>query len=251
MGMLQRFENRLEQLVSGAFARAFRSAVQPVEVAAALQREVDNSAQILSRDRRLVPNQFHVELSPADHERLAPYSSTLADELVEMLRDHAHEQSYVFTGPVTISFDEKEDLTTGRFRVRSKALAKVTPASGSVTDTAVRRAKVILEVNGMRHPLDPPGIVIGRGAEADLRINDPGVSRRHAEIRVYPGESASQGVPQVSIVDLGSTNGMLVNGHRVKQATLDDGAEVKIGNTTLTIRQVAEREPGEEDRPGV
>ena len=83
MGMLQRFENRLEQLVSGAFAKAFRSAVQPVEVAAALQREVDNSAQILSRNRRLVPNQFHVELSPQDHERLAPYSSTLADELVD------------------------------------------------------------------------------------------------------------------------------------------------------------------------
>ena len=84
MGILQRFENRLEQLVSGAFAKAFRSAVQPVEVAAALQREVDNSAQILSRNRRLVPNQFHVELSPQDYARLAPYSSTLADELVEI-----------------------------------------------------------------------------------------------------------------------------------------------------------------------
>jgi hypothetical protein len=249
MGMLQRFENRLEQLVSGAFARAFRSAVQPVEVAAALQREVDNSAQILSRDRRLVPNQFHVELSPADHERLAPYSSTLADELVEMLRDHAHEQSYVFTGPVTISFDEKDDLSTGRFRVRSAALAQVTPAAGtSVTDTAVRRAKVVLEVNGMKHPLDPPGIVIGRGAEADLRINDPGVSRRHAEIRIYPGDTA---VPQVSVVDLGSTNGMLVNGQRVQQATLDDGAEVKIGNTTMTIRHIAEKASPEGGRPGV
>jgi hypothetical protein len=249
MGMLQRFENRLEQLVSGAFARAFRSAVQPVEVAAALQREVDNSAQILSRDRRLVPNQFHVELSSADHERLAPYSSTLADELVEMLRDHAHEQSYVFTGPVTISFDEKDDLSTGRFRVRSAALAQVTPAAGtSVTDTAVRRAKVVLEVNGMKHPLDPPGIVIGRGAEADLRINDPGVSRRHAEIRIYPGDTA---VPQVSVVDLGSTNGMLVNGQRVQQATLDDGAEVKIGNTTMTIRHIAEKASPEGGRPGV
>ncbi len=237
MGILQRFENRLESMVSGAFAKAFRSAVQPVEVAAALQREVDNSAQILSRDRRLVPNQFHVELSPQDHQRLAPYSSTLSDELVEMLRDHAHEQSYVFTGPVTIAFDEKEELSTGRFRVRSAALAKVTPLSeSSVTDTAVRRATVILEVNGMKHPLDPPGIVIGRGNEADLRINDPGVSRRHAEIRIYPGNPT--GVPQVSVVDLGSTNGLLVNGHKVTQATLDDGATVKIGNTTMTIRHV-------------
>ena len=81
MGVLSRFENRLEQLVSGAFARAFRSAVQPVELAAALQREVDNSAQILSRNRRLVPNNFHVELSATDHARLAPYGSTLATEL--------------------------------------------------------------------------------------------------------------------------------------------------------------------------
>ena len=100
MGILQNFENRLEQMVSGVFAKAFRSAVQPVEIAAALQREVDNSAQILSRNRRLVPNQFHVELSPADHERLSPYSSTLADELRDMLREHAEDQSYVVTGPV-------------------------------------------------------------------------------------------------------------------------------------------------------
>ena len=245
MGILQRFENRLEQLVSGAFAKAFRSAVQPVEVAAALQREVDNSAQILSRNRRLVPNQFHVELSPQDYQRLAPYSSTLSDELVEMLRDHAHEQSYVFTGPVSISFDEKEELTTGRFHVRSSALASVTPASDSaVTDTAVRRANVILEVNGMRHPLDPPGIVIGRGNDADLRINDPGVSRRHAEIRIYPGDPATGGTPQVSVVDLGSTNGVLVNGHKVSQATLDDGAQIKVGNTTMSIRFVTGGEGG-------
>jgi hypothetical protein len=236
MGLLQRFENRLEQLVSGAFAKAFRSAVQPVEVAAALQREVDNSAQILSRDRRLVPNNFHVELSPQDHERLTPYSSTLAHELTEMLREHAHEQSYVFTGPVSISFDKADDLSTGRFRVRSAALAKVTPISQShVTDTAVRRANVLLEVNGMRHPLEPPGIVVGRGSDADLRINDPGVSRRHVEFRIFPGDPA----PQVSVVDLGSTNGMLVNGQRVQQATLDDGATVKIGNTTMTVHYVA------------
>lgn len=241
MGVLQRFEHRLEQMVSGAFARAFRSAVQPVELAAALQRELDNSAQILSRNRRLVPNSFHVELSAADHERLSPYGSTLSDELTEMLREHAEEQSYVFTGPVTISFDATEDLSTGRFRVRSAAMAKVTPSTEhSVTDTAVRRASVVLEVNGMKHPLEPPGLVIGRGTEADLRINDPGVSRRHAEIRVSPGENQ----PRVSVIDLGSTNGLLVNGHRVQQATLEDGATVKIGNTTLTVRHIASREGG-------
>jgi hypothetical protein len=236
--MLQRFEDRLEQIVSGAFAKAFRSAVQPVEVAAALQREVDNSAQILSRNRRLVPNQFHVELSAADYERLSPYSSTLAEELTQMLREHAQEQSYVFTGPVTIAFDERPGLSTGRFRVHSAALAKVTPASDrSVSDTAVRRARVILEVNGVKHPLEPPGIVIGRGTEADLRINDPGVSRRHAEIRLQAGGTSGT---TVDVVDLGSTNGMLVNGSRVQQATLEDGGTVKIGNTTMTVRFLTE-----------
>jgi Protein of unknown function (DUF3662)/FHA domain len=246
--LLQKFEDRLEQLVSGVFAKAFRSAVQPVEIAAALQREVDNSAQILSRDRRLVPNQFHVELSPQDHERLAPYSSTLAQELTEMLRDHAHEQAYVFTGPVSITFDQRDDLTTGRFRVRSAALAKVTPASDrSVSDTAVRRASVVLEVNGMKHPLDPPGIVIGRGTDADLRINDPGVSRRHAEIRVSTSERTGT---DVSVVDLGSTNGMLVNGTKVQQATLGDGATVKIGNTTMTVRFVADADRDRAQRSG-
>ena len=239
MGLLQRFENRLEQVVSGTFARAFQSAVQPVEIAAALQREVDNSAQILSRDRRLVPNNFHVELSVADHDRLSPYGSTLADELTEMLREHAEQQSYVFTGPISITFDKTEDLGTGRFRVRSAALSKVTSSSDrAVTDTAVRRANVVVEVNGLKHPLEPPGLLIGRGTEADLRINDPGVSRRHAEIRVVPGDK----VPTVSVVDLGSTNGILVNGQRVDQATLGDGATVKIGNTTMTIRYVPQRE---------
>ncbi len=252
MGFLQRFENRLEQAVSGVFAKAFRSAVQPVEVAAALQREVDNSAQILSRNRRLVPNPFHVELSAADYERLAPYSSTLASELTTMLHEHAGEQSYVFTGPVRIDFDEHDELSTGRFRVRSSAIAEVTP-DRSVTDTAVRRAQVILEVNGMRHPLEPPGIVIGRGAEADLRINDPGISRRHVEIRVHgpagPGAAwGSGGGTGVTVVDLGSTNGMLVNGNRVEQAALDDGGTIRIGNTTMTVRVLPHHDdPGDAD----
>ena len=121
MGALQNFERRLESLISGVFARAFRSAVQPVEIAAALQREVDNNAQILSRDRRLVPNSFHVELSPMDMDRMAPHA--LTEEFTNALRDHAEQQSYVFPGPVTIEFEEADDLTTGRFRVRSKATA--------------------------------------------------------------------------------------------------------------------------------
>jgi hypothetical protein len=204
-----------------------------VEISAALQRECDNNAQILSRDRRLVPNDFHVELSSTDLERLAPYDSALADELVTQLRDHADHQGYVFPGPVTIAFEPAEDLTTGRFRIKSRAQAKVT---GSATHTQTRRARAVLEVNGTRHPLQPPGLVIGRGTDADVRINDPGVSRRHIEFTVTGGESGIA----IEVHDLGSTNGMLVDGHRITQAGLRDGSQVKIGNTTMTVRVVEE-----------
>jgi Protein of unknown function (DUF3662)/FHA domain len=232
MGVLQRFEQRLEGLVTGAFARAFRSAVQPVELAAALQREVDNSAQILSRERRLVPNDFTIELSPADNERLSPYGGTLSTELKDMLRQHADQQRYVFAGPIAIQFSESDELSTGRFRVTSQARAQVTPVEGQrMTDTAVRRAPVVLELNGMKHPLEPPGVVIGRGSEADLRVSDPGVSRRHIEIRVRPDEDDVV----VTVVDLGSTNGTRVNGKRVQHATLDDGAQIEIGSTKMTL----------------
>jgi hypothetical protein len=236
VGGLQRFESRLEQLISGVFARTFRSAVQPVEISSALAREVDNSAQILSRDRRIVPNDFHVELSPPDHERLQGLGAALEKELVAMLKEHAANQSYVFTGPVTITLEPADDLTTGRFRVRSKAVARVSQAGPDPTETQVRRATAILDVNGERLPLAAPGIVVGRGNDADLRVNDPGVSRRHVEFRVTDDADG----PRVTVHDLGSTNGVLVNGRRVEDATLTDGAEIRIGNSVLVFHQRSE-----------
>lgn len=225
MNGLQRFEHKLEQMISGAFARAFRSAVQPVEIAAALQRECDNNAQILSRDRRLVPNDFHVELSATDLDRLRAYGAAMERDLVDQLQDHADTQGYVFTGPVSIGFESAEDLTTGRFRIRSRAQASVTDNDQR---TRASSARAVLEVNGTRHPLRPPGLVVGRGTEADLRINDPGVSRRHVEFTV-------RGETDIEVTDLGSTNGMLVDGARMGRARLRDGATVKIGHTTMTL----------------
>jgi hypothetical protein len=227
---LQKFEQRLEQFVSGAFARAFRSAVQPVEIAAALQRECDNNTQILSRQRRMVPNDFHVELSQPDMDRLSPYDSALVKELTSQLQEHGEKQSYLFAGPITIGFEAADDLTIGRFRVRSQAHAAVV---SNATHTQVRRARAFLDVNGTRHPLQPPGMVVGRGTEADLRINDPGVSRRHVEFSV---EESPAGEVRVSVQDLGSTNGMLVDGHRVATTALRDGSEVRVGRTTMTVR---------------
>lgn len=233
MGGLQKLEHKLEQMISGAFARAFRSAVQPVEIASALQRECDNNAQILSRDRRLVPNTFHVELSQTDLDRLSPYDSALEADLTKQVKQHADHQSYVFPGPVSIEFEAAEDLTTGRFRIRSHAQAKVT---GNATHTQVGRARALLEVNGTRHPLQPPGLVVGRGTDADVRINDPGVSRRHVEFTVSGGYGDA--ALAIEVHDLGSTNGMLVDGHRITRTGLRDGSEVRIGSTTMTVRVV-------------
>jgi hypothetical protein len=232
VGALHRFEQRLEQVVTGAFARAFRSAVQPMEIAAALQREVDNSAQILSRDRRIAPNDFTIDLSPTDYDRLSTYGEALSGELAAMLHEHAQEQGYLFAGPIRMNFQRVDDLTTGRVRIRSSAHAQVTPAAGQPAgDTAVREAAAFLDIAGTRHPLHPPGLVIGRGTGSDVRIDDPGVSRRHVEFRV---QLAADG-PHVSLVDLGSTNGTTVAGHRVQHAVLGDGSVVQIGATRIEV----------------
>ncbi|WP_435769664.1 FhaA domain-containing protein [Nocardioides sp. SYSU DS0651] len=241
MGGLQRFEQKLEQAISGVFARTFRSAVQPVEIAAALQRELDNKAQVLSRQRRLVPNSFVVELSAGDLERLAPYDSTLESELGEQLQDHADLQSYVFPGPVRIAFEAADDLSTGRFRVRSKAEAAVT---GHSRARGGQRTRAVLEVNGTQHPLQPPGLVVGRGSEADIRIHDPGVSRRHAEFLITtertPGRAPGDGPVQVEVHDMGSTNGIRVDGQKVARAALRDGSRVQVGHTSLVLRLLEE-----------
>ena len=231
MGIFARFEKKVEGAVSGAFARAFKGDVQPVEIAARLQRELDAEAKLLSRDKRLVPNEFQVRLSQHDHDKLAPYATTLNAELATELRNHAREMGYVFNGPVKVVFELDSSLPTGRFTVDSEAVAGITPRSGRASETSINRAPLVLEVNGTRHPLQPPGLVIGRGSDADLRINDPGISRRHAQIRV----NAAGPQVQIDLVDLGSTNGIVVNGQRVQQAVLQEGTRIEIGSTRMLV----------------
>ncbi|WP_255254255.1 DUF3662 domain-containing protein, partial [Streptomyces albidoflavus] len=126
MGVLKRFEQRLEGLVNGTFAKVFKSEVQPVEIAGALQRECDNNATIWNRDRTVVPNDFIVELSTPDFERLSPYSGQLGDELSGMVRDYAKQQRYSFMGPIKVHLEKADDLDTGLYRVRSRTLASST-----------------------------------------------------------------------------------------------------------------------------
>ena len=229
MGVFDRAEKKIEGAVSGVFARAFRGDVQPVEITARLQRELDSEAQLLSRDRKLVPNDFHVALSPHDHARIAPYARTLTAEIIPQLEQYAADRGYLFNGAITIEFEQDAKLPTGRFKVTSKAVADV-DANPAVLPSR-RPAALAVEVNGTRHPLTQPGLTIGRGLEADLRINDPGISRQHARILVNgTGPDAA-----ITIDDLGSTNGITVDGQRVQHAQLSPGSRVGIGSTVLLI----------------
>lgn len=282
MGVLKKFEQRLEGLVNGTFAKVFKSEVQPVEIAGALQRECDNNATIWNRERTVVPNDFIVELSAPDFERLSPYSGQLGDELSGLVRDYAKQQRYTFMGPIKVHLEKAEDLDTGLYRVRSRTLASSTsqsperapagpgpaavpqggarggygyppagappmpaapppgagrpgpapvgdrrpaPGPGPMPSTQVRRW---IEINGTRHQISRPTLVLGRSTDADVRIDDPGVSRRHCEIRT--------GTPS-TIQDLGSTNGIVVDGQHTTRATLRDGSRIVVGNTTIVYRQ--------------
>ncbi|KUL54943.1 MULTISPECIES: FhaA domain-containing protein [Streptomyces] len=301
MGVLKKFEQRLEGLVNGTFAKVFKSEVQPVEIAGALQRECDNNATIWNRERTVVPNDFIVELSAPDFERLSPYSGQLGDELSGMVRDYAKQQRYSFMGPIKVHLEKAEDLDTGLYRVRSRTLASSTsqgpespagpvpggpaapgrgagggagggygypqpasgapgspgapgagappmpaapppgggrpggqppvpsrpagPGAGPLPGAQVRRW---IEINGNRHQISRPTLVLGRSTDADVRIDDPGVSRRHCEIRT--------GTPS-TIQDLGSTNGIVVDGQHTTRATLRDGSRIVVGQTTIVYRQ--------------
>ncbi|MGW0734361.1 FhaA domain-containing protein [Streptomyces sp. NPDC002851] len=308
MGVLKKFEQRLEGLVNGTFAKVFKSEVQPVEIAGALQRECDNNATIWNRERTVVPNDFIVELSTPDYERLSPYSGQLGDELSGMVRDYAKQQRYTFMGPIKVHLEKAEDLDTGLYRVRSRTLASsasqsapaggpgmppgapggapsgrpgsapsgrpgsapggspggygypgpaagappmpsapppgspgapggpggdrgpAAPArpggpSGPMPGAQTRRW---IEINGTRHQISRPTMVLGRSTDADVRIDDPGVSRRHCEIRT--------GTPS-TIQDLGSTNGIVVDGQHTTRATLRDGSRIVVGSTTIIYRQ--------------
>lgn len=227
MGVLQRFERRLQGLVDGAFAKAFKAEVQPVEIASALQRECTDRAAIVSRGRTIVPNDFVVELGQHDFDRLSVYAQPLGAELAGMVTEYAQEQGYSFVGPVQVQFELADDLDTGMFRVRSQALAGVVPMTPAPA-AGDGQPSAWLEINGVRHPIAKSVISLGRGLEVDLRIEDPGVSRRHAEIRVSGGNAV--------VSDLGSTNGVIVDGRQSDQAQLHDGSVIVLGNTTMTFR---------------
>ena len=230
MGVLQRFERRLEGLVEGAFARVFGGVVQPVEVAAALQREAADNKQVVGQGRVLVPNAFVVELSATDLERFREWDGPLREELAGMVSEHARDSGWSFVGDVTVGFEQSDELDTGVFRVRSSVVAS--PDLPQDRTQGIGRPRLVLQTAPERVVLlTQPVTVIGRGADADLRLADTGVSRAHAELRLEGGTAR--------VVDLESTNGTLLNGRRVRIATLTDGDHLDVGATTLVFRSEA------------
>lgn len=226
MGLLERFEDSLDRLVNGAFARAFKAEVQPVEIASALQREIGDRAAVIDRERTVIPNVFHVELSEHDYRRLAVFKEALQTELATLVRDYGAEQRYTLLGPVQVNLGQDDELDTGIFRVRSEARAEVRSA-GSQEAVNVDTRQPRLEVGGTAYPLVRAITRLGRGSDTDIRIEDPGASRNHCEIVL--------GSP-VLVRDLNSTNGTFVNGQRISQVEVADGTAIMIGTTQLVFR---------------
>jgi len=218
VGLLDSFEKGLERAVNSAFAKTFRSGIQPVEIASALRREADTKAAVVSRDRIIAPNRYVVRLSPDDAERMRGLGGALTDELHALLNKHGKSQGYSFAGPLTIAVEPDEKVSTGTVRV----------SSGSVESRVSWQA--VIEVDGRRHPLTRARTVIGRGSDADITIGDAGSSRKHAEV-LWDGERAM-------MRDLGSTNGTKVNGQKVREAALPTDTTITIGRTDLVFRIV-------------
>ena len=222
MGLLDSFERGLERAVGGAFAKTFKSGVQPLEIAAALRRELDTKAAVVSRDRILVPNELHVRLAPADFTRMAELGESLIDELTLLLQRHGAAQSYTFPGGISIGLEPDDSVAEGVIAVSSQTV------KGQVVWSPV------LDIDGARHPLTRSRTIIGRGGEADITLDDSGTSRKHIEI-VWDGERAQ-------LTDLGSTNGTLLNGEPITRVVLPPDSVIEIGRTRIQFRVLAQRE---------
>jgi hypothetical protein len=229
---LQQFERRLERLVEGVFARAFRSGLQPVEIGRRLTREMDLRRTIAPRGT-ITPNMFTVLLSSADRSRFAPIEEELVEELETVARDHARVENYMFLGPVTVSMETDSDLGSGMVLVSGEM---VKPAE---TAGAAQPKPNLVMPDGRKVELGVKPVIVGRLPDAGIVLADPNVSRYHAEFRPAPatdGDPTETGDYEVS--DMGSTNGTKINGIPVIGAQiLRDGDTVTVGATAIRFER--------------
>jgi Protein of unknown function (DUF3662)/FHA domain len=272
MSVFRSIEHGIQSILEGAFGRAFRSHVQPVELARKLAKEMDDHRTV-SVSRVYVPNEYQLWLSPSDREQFSSYEDSLLTELSDYLSEHARREGYALLSTPTVTLHEDDDLSVGEFGIATRTVqprkgappapqeapaAAPAPPAAAVPPveqadavgatkifkpTAPETAGISAEeaeqlglaheppaavlLDGRRHELTKRRVVIGRSRDCDLTLDDPNVSRRHAEIRHEEGG--------YWVVDLGSTNGVEVNGSRVQRAELESGDRIVLGRTSLTF----------------
>ena len=249
MSVLRSIESKIAGLVEGTFSRAFRSEVRPVEIARKLAREMEEHKSY-SLSRTYVPNEYVVYLSPRDRDRFADYEESLAAELTGYLLEHARREGLVLVSRPVVEFQTDDRLGLGEFGIQTRSVAPAPgepePAAreqepsgrtmvysnaGRVAEPLQERARsrqqtAMLLVDGKRLVVGPAGATIGRSRQCDVMVDDPNVSREHAEIRPRGGSWVLR--------DLGSTNGTRLNRRRVEQPeVLKPGDEIELGTTTV------------------
>ncbi len=211
---LRQFEQRLERLVEGVFARTFRSGLEPVEIARRIAREMDLH-RAMGVNGMIAPNHFEVAISASDHKNFESYVQALNRELAEAVREHARDENYNFVGPVHVELVVDESLAPGEFLVASHMVEA--PGGAPV-------GSLLLD-DGRRAPISEDAVTIGRLPDCDIVLSDPNVSRRHAEVRRRGNDFV--------VIDLGSTNGTRVNGAGVRERRLADGDVITLGSTRI------------------
>jgi hypothetical protein len=245
MSVLKTLESKIAGLVEGAFGRAFRSELRPVEIARKLAREMDEHKGI-SVSKTYAPNEYHVYVSPEDRERFDDYVSALVKELSGYLLEHARLEKLALLSRPDITFHTDERLSLGEFGIQARMVhppdaPEAEPEQGDVGHTMIYSAErlrpadagpppapqtAIVVAEGRRMVVGATGAVIGRSRDCDIVLGDHNVSRRHAEIRPMDDGWA--------VNDLGSTNGVLVNGRRISGTqALRGGERVELGTTEL------------------
>jgi hypothetical protein len=229
MSVLRNIETRLADLVEGTFGRVFRTQVRPVEIARKLAREMDEHKTV-SVSRTYVPNEYSVWLSPDDRARFEGVEQEVIDELAAYLLEHARRERLALVSRPQIAFRTDDRLQLGEFGIQARLVRAPATSDGSaeqgshghtmVYSTAARkqeelaehlggaRPRPVLVAEGKRLAVGAGGAIIGRSRECDVVLEDRNVSRRHAEVRVQPDGS-------FSVHDLGSTNGVRLNGRPV------------------------------------
>ena len=243
MGLLDKVERGIEKAVRNVFSTGSRARVEPVEIASKLRRELDNQSITIAAGRTLAPNVFDVLLSNDDFARAQEWGTPLAEELCDVVIQHVRSQGYTLQGPVRISFRRNEEERAGHFEIASRTEksggAQQAPRP-NVPAAPVRqptRLQPVLDIGGQRYSLNAQSVILGRSSEADILVDDTGVSRKHLEVRTQNGTTWA--------VDLGSTNGSYVNGHKVDGSVeLTDGSTITMGRTKIIFRLLPQNQGG-------